>query len=68
MTGRNGPTNALKAKFPGVIVSEAPFTVTVNRNTTALALSEDGSYTVDGVNVNDTVALSCRFLRSTSTA
>lgn len=44
-----------------VIVSYAPFTVTVNRDTTALALSEDGSYTVSGVNVNDTVALSAAF-------
>lgn len=44
-----------------MIVSYAPFTVTVNRDTTALALSEDGSYTVSGVNVNDTVALSAAF-------
>ena len=43
------------------IVSYAPFTVTVNRDTTALALSEDGSYTVDGVSVNDTVALRAAF-------
>ena len=33
----------------------------VNRDNTALALSEDGSYTVSGVNVNDTVALSAAF-------
>ena len=45
----------------GVIVSYAPFTVAVNRDTTALALSEDGSYTVDGVSVNDTVALRAAF-------
>ena len=44
-----------------VIVSYAPFTVTVNRDTTALALSEGGSYTVDGVSVNDTVALRAAF-------
>ena len=45
----------------GVIVSYAPFTVTVNRDTTALTPSEDGSYTVDGVSVNDTVALRAAF-------
>ena len=44
-----------------MIVSEAPFTVKVNRDNTALTPSEDGSYTVDGVSVNDTVALSAAF-------
>lgn len=43
-----------------VIVSYAPFTVTVNRDTTALTAS-NGSYTIDGVNANDTVALSAAF-------
>lgn len=49
-----------------VIVSSAPFTVKVNRDNTALTPSEDGSYTVDGVNVNDTVALSAAFTLNTS--
>ena len=44
-----------------VIVSYAPFTVKVNRDKTALTPSEDGSYTVDGVSVNVTVALSAVF-------
>lgn len=44
-----------------MIVSEAPFTVKVNRDKTALTPSEDGSYTVDGVSVNVTVALSAVF-------
>lgn len=43
------------------IVSYAPFTVKVSRDGSALTLSEDGSYTVSGVNVNDTVALSAAF-------
>ena len=59
--GQKWANKCAESKVSGVIVSEAPFTVTVNRNTTALALSEDGSYTVDGVNVNDTVALSAAF-------
>lgn len=50
-----------ESKVSGVIVSEAPFTVKVNRDNTALTPSEDGSYTVDGVSVNDTVALSAAF-------
>ena len=44
-----------------MIVSYAPFTVKVNRDKTALTPSEDGSYTVDGVSVNVTVALSAVF-------
>ena len=59
--GQKWANKCAESKVSGVIVSEAPFTVTVNRDTTALALSEDGSYTVDGVNVNDTVALSAAF-------
>ena len=43
-----------------VIVSNAPFTVAVNRDNTALTAS-NGSYTIDGVNANDTVALSAAF-------
>lgn len=48
-----------------VIVSYAPFTVTINRDNTALTPS-NGSYTVDGVNVNDDVALSAAFRLNTS--
>ena len=43
-----------------VIVSNAPFTVTVNRDGAALTAS-NGSYTVEGVNVSDNVALSAEF-------
>ena len=43
-----------------VIVSNAPFTVTVNRDGAALTAS-NGSYTVEGVNVGDNVALSAEF-------
>ena len=43
-----------------VIVSNAPFTVTVNRDGAALTAS-NGSYTVEGVNVGDNVALSAVF-------
>lgn len=43
-----------------VIVSNAPFTVKVNRDGTALTAS-NGSYTVEGVNVGDKVALSAEF-------
>lgn len=59
--GQKWANKCAESKVSGVIVSNAPFTVTVNRDTTALALSEDGSYTVSGVNVNDTVALSAAF-------
>ena len=59
--GQKWANKCAESKVSGVIVSEAPFTVTVNRDTTALVLSEDGSYTVSGVNVNDTVALSAAF-------
>lgn len=48
-----------------VIVSKAPFTVTINRDNTALTPS-NGSYTVDSVNVNDDVALSAAFRLNTS--
>lgn len=43
-----------------VIVSSAPFTVKVNRDGTALTAS-NGSYTVEGVNVDEDVALSAVF-------
>lgn len=43
-----------------VIVSGAPFTVKVNRDGTALTAS-NGSYTVEGVNVGEDVALSTVF-------
>ena len=43
-----------------VIVSEAPFTVKVNRDGTALTAS-NGSYTVEGVHVDEDVALSAVF-------
>lgn len=43
-----------------VIVSGAPFTVTVNRDGAALTAS-NGSYTVEGVNVGEDVALSAVF-------
>lgn len=43
-----------------VIVSSAPFTVKVNRDGTALTAS-NGSYTVEGVNVGEDVALSAVF-------
>ena len=49
-----------------VIVSFAPFTVKVNRDNTALTLSEDGSYTIDGVEVGTNVALSAAFTFNTS--
>ena len=59
--GQKWANKCAESKVSGVIVSYAPFTVKVSRDNTALALSEDGSYTVDGVNVNDTVALSAAF-------
>ena len=59
--GQKWANKCAESKVSGVIVSEAPFTVKVNRDNTALTLSEDGSYTVSGVNVNDTVALSAAF-------
>ena len=59
--GQKWANKCAESKVSGVIVSYAPFTVKVNRDTTALALSEDGSYTVDGVSVNDTVALRAAF-------
>lgn len=43
-----------------VIVSNAPFTLKVNRDGAALTAS-NGSYTVEGVNVGDKVALSAEF-------
>ena len=43
-----------------MIVSEAPFTVKVSRDGSALTAS-NGSYTIDGVNANDTVALRAAF-------
>lgn len=43
-----------------VIVSNAPFTVKVNRDGTALTAS-NGSYNVEGVNVGEDVALSAVF-------
>ncbi len=49
-----------ESKVSGVIVSEAPFTVKVSRDGSALTAS-NGSYTIDGVNANDTVALRAAF-------
>ena len=48
-----------------VIVSNAPFTVKVNRDDTALTAS-NGSYTIDGVNVGDDRCAQRRFSRSTT--
>ena len=59
--GQKWANKCAESKVSGVIVSYAPFTVKVSRDNTALALSEDGSYTVDGVSVNDTVALRAAF-------
>ena len=59
--GQKWANKCAESKVSGVIVSEAPFTVKVNRDKTALTPSEDGSYTVDGVSVNVTVALSAAF-------
>ena len=59
--GQKWANKCAESKVSGVIVSEAPFTVKVNRDNTALTPSEDGSYTVDGVSVNVTVALSAVF-------
>ena len=58
--GQKWANKCAESKVSGVIVSYAPFTVTVNRDTTALTAS-NGSYTIDGVNANDTVALSAAF-------
>ncbi len=44
----------------GVVISYAPFTVKVNRDGSALTAT-NGSYTIDGVNVGDNVALSAAF-------
>ena len=59
--GQKWANKCAESKVSGVIVSYAPFTVKVSRDNTALTPSEDGSYTVDGVNVNDAVALSAVF-------
>ena len=59
--GQKWANKCVESSVSDVIVSNAPFTVKVNRDKTALTPSEDGSYTVDGVNVNDTVALSAAF-------
>ena len=59
--GQKWANKCAESKVSGVIVSYAPFTVKVNRDKTALTPSEDGSYTVDGVSVNVTVALSAVF-------
>ena len=59
--GQKWANKCAESKVSGVIVAYAPFTVKVNRDNTALTPSEDGSYTVDGVSVNDTVALSAAF-------
>lgn len=59
--GQKWANKCAESKVSGVIVSYAPFTVKVSRDNTALTPSEDGSYTVDGVSVNDTVALSAAF-------
>lgn len=48
-----------------VIVSYAPFTVTVNRDNTALTAS-NGSYTIDNVTVGKDVVLSADFTLNTS--
>ena len=59
--GKKWLNKCVESSVSDVIVSNAPFTVTVNRDTTALTPSEDGIYTVDGVSVNDTVALRAVF-------
>lgn len=64
--GQKWANKCAESKVSGVIVSYAPFTVKVSRDNTALTPSEDGSYTVDGVNVNDIVALSADFTLNTS--
>ena len=54
-----------ESKVSDVIVSYAPFTVKVNRDGSALTAT-NGSYTIDGVNVGDNVALSAAFTLNTS--
>ena len=49
-----------ESEVSGVIISYAPFTVKVSRDGSALTAS-NGSYTIDGVNANDTVALRAAF-------
>lgn len=58
--GQKWANKCAESKVSGVIVSYAPFTVNVKQGDTELKPSE-GSYTIDGVNVNDTVALSAAF-------
>ena len=58
--GKKWANKYAESKVSGVIVSEAPFTVKVSRDGSALTAS-NGSYTIDGVNANDTVALSAAF-------
>lgn len=58
--GQKWANKCAESKVSGVIVSYAPFTVKVSRDGSALTAS-NGSYTIDGVNANDTVALSAVF-------
>lgn len=58
--GKKWLNKCVESSVSDVIVSNAPFTVAVNRDNTALTAS-NGSYTIDGVNANDTVALSAAF-------
>ncbi len=58
--GKKWANKYAESKVSGVIVSEAPFTVKVSRDGSALTAS-NGSYTIDGVNANDTVALRAAF-------
>ena len=58
--GKKWLNKCVESSVSDVIVSNAPFTVNVKQGDTELKPSE-GSYTIDGVNVNDTVALSAAF-------
>lgn len=58
--GQKWADSCAESTISDVIVSKAPFTVKLNRNGTALTPS-NGSYTVDNVNVGDTVSLSAEF-------
>lgn len=58
--GKKWLNKCVESSVSDVIVSNAPFTVNVKQGDTELKPSE-GSYTIDGVNVNDTVALNAAF-------
>lgn len=63
--GQKWANKCAESKVSDVIVSNAPFTVTVNRDNTALTAS-NGSYTIDNVTVGKDVVLSADFTLNTS--